>query len=192
MEKFRQLDEFPGYDIGEFGTIISYKRNSPTILTGKKDKDGYREVQLRDKNNKRKYRRVHRLVMQAFIPNIDNLPQINHKNGIKDDNRLENLEWISAKDNVQHTFDYLGRKGHRHGGIRIGLYNINDELIETFDFCKDVADFLGCSNPNAHKNYQRNRDSKRTSKGKRYLINKKYYLLPHKNESVETIEKDII
>ena len=38
MEKFRQLDEFPGYDIGEFGTIVSYKRNSPTILTGKKIK----------------------------------------------------------------------------------------------------------------------------------------------------------
>ncbi|QDF14381.1 hypothetical protein [Staphylococcus phage PMBT8] len=153
IEKFKRLDNFPDYLIGDKGTVISYRRKSPVKLKGKIDKDGYIEYQLRD---------------------ID---------------RVENLEWCTASENIQHTFDSLGRVGHRHNGIKVGLYNINDELLKVFDFCKDAADYLGCSNPNAHKNYSRNKNNEKTSQGKRYLINKKYYLLPYKDESVETIER---
>ncbi|XWX34266.1 HNH endonuclease [Staphylococcus phage PG-2021_4] len=191
IEKFKRLDNFPDYLIGDKGTVISYRRKSPIKLKGKIDKDGYIEYQLRDIEGKRKYVRGHRLVLFAFKPNPNNLPQINHINGIKNDNRVENLEWCTASENVQHTFDSLGRVGHRHNGIKVGLYNVNDELLKVFDFCKDASDYLGCSNPNAHKNYLRNKNNERTSQGKRYLINKKYYLLPYKNESVETIERGI-
>lgn len=170
---------------------MSYRRKSPVKLKGKIDKDGYIEYQLRNVEGKRKYIRGHRLVLLAFKPNFKNLPQVNHINGVKNDNRLENLEWCTASENIQHTFDVLGRVVHRHGGIKVGLYNVNDELLKVFDFCKDAADYLSCSNPNAHKNYSRNKNNERTSLGKRYLIHKKYYLLPYKNESVETIEKDM-
>ena len=71
------------------------------ILKSGKDKDGYLLVAL-FKDGKRKTLRVHRLVAQAFIPNPDNLSQVNHINEIKKDNRVENLEWCDAKYNANY------------------------------------------------------------------------------------------
>lgn len=69
------------------------------VLKPRKDKDGYLVVDLY-KDGKRKNYFVHRLVAQAFIPNPDNLPCINHISEIKTDNRVENLEWCSHKENI--------------------------------------------------------------------------------------------
>lgn len=65
--------------------------------------DGYEKVSLTDINHKRKTEKIHRLVALAFIPNPDGLPEINHKNCIRDDNRVENLEWITHAENNAYT-----------------------------------------------------------------------------------------
>lgn len=66
---------------------------------------GYLTVQIDRKNFK-----VHRLVAQAFLPADESRPDVNHKNGDTHDNRVENLEWCTAKENSKHAWDVLGRK----------------------------------------------------------------------------------
>jgi hypothetical protein len=97
-----ELKDFKGYFIDKLGNVYSnHKYNTITKMVLKKDKDGYYEVGLY-KNNKRYWRRVHRLVGQTFIPNLKNLPQINHKDGVKTNNKVENLDWCSCLDNIIH------------------------------------------------------------------------------------------
>lgn len=72
------------------------------ILKLTRDKKGYLNVGL-SKNGKFKRCKVHRLIAKTFIPNLNNLPQINHINGIKTDNRVKNLEWCTNQENCIHA-----------------------------------------------------------------------------------------
>ena len=91
------------YTISEFGDIrSSYK--SKKILKPKKDKDGYFGVAL-SKNGKAHHLRVHRLVAEAFIPNTEELPLVNHKDLNVQNNHYSNLEWCTATHNTKHYYD---------------------------------------------------------------------------------------
>lgn len=72
-------------------------------------KKGYLRVWLA-KNGKRKSYMVHRLVAEAFIPNVDNKPEVNHIDGNKQNNSVDNLEWVTGSENVVHSFEVLKRK----------------------------------------------------------------------------------
>lgn len=103
------------YEVSSYGKIKSIERrcaskNGKTrkvperIMKPKIDRYGYSAIHL-SKNGERRDFTIHRLVALAFIPNPENLPQVNHKDGDKLDNRVDSLEWCSAQYNVQHSFD---------------------------------------------------------------------------------------
>ncbi len=71
-------------------------------------KNGYKRVTLCDQGKTKRFL-VHRLVAMVYLPNPDNLPQVNHKDGNKCNNSVENLEWVSAKDNNLHSINVLNR-----------------------------------------------------------------------------------
>lgn len=95
------------YMISSFGRIMS---PSGYIRKLYQWKSGYFGIGIIMKNGKKRILRVHRLVAEAFIPNPDNKTQVNHKNGDKSDNHVENLEWCTPSENQRHCIDILGRK----------------------------------------------------------------------------------
>lgn len=118
------------YDLSKKGEVKSLPkfRNTGTggyvskekLLTPKIQKKGYRFFELR-KNNKAFCYKRSRLVAIHFIPNPLNLKEVNHKNGIKSDDRISNLEWITSSDNQKHAYRtglkkaaYLGKFGKDH------------------------------------------------------------------------------
>lgn len=97
-----ELDDFPDYFISENGDIYSDKFGKMKKLKPAKDKDGYFKLTLH-KNGKQYTKTVHRLLAETFIANPNNLKQVDHKNRIKNDNRLENLRWVEIRDNNRNT-----------------------------------------------------------------------------------------
>ena len=94
--------QYPQYFVTEHGDVFSNKSGGIKKMKPQNHKDGYLMIGVWN-NNQRKGIYVHRLVAQIFIPNPDSKPEVNHKNGIKNDNRVENLEWVTNKENVDHA-----------------------------------------------------------------------------------------
>lgn len=90
------------YQVSNIGKVKSLHYNKEKILADRFDKKGYLSVRL-FKNGKSKIFKTHRLVAQAFIPNPINKEQVNHINGVKSDNRVENLEWCTNYENCVHA-----------------------------------------------------------------------------------------
>lgn len=112
----------------------------------RKDKDGYIIINLY-KWDWWKTHKLHRLLAQSFIPNPDNKSQVNHKNWIKHDNSLLNLEWVTWSENQRHRYDvlkmqwpntwYVWVKNKR--SKRVSQYTLDWTFIETFNCVKDVT-----------------------------------------------------
>jgi hypothetical protein len=88
------------YKISNFGNVKSFRRKEPIILSPFKDTNGYHRVSLCGKDYS-----VHRLVANAFLPKIENKDLVNHKDLVKTNNRIDNLEWCNNRENVLHYFN---------------------------------------------------------------------------------------
>ena len=115
MEVWKTIQGFENYEVSNLGNIKSLSRprangKNSSFLTKEKilkpqlDKDGYCLINIVG-NNKMKTLKIHRLVAIEFLENKEKKPQVNHKNGIKSDNRLENLEWCTQSENMKHSLN---------------------------------------------------------------------------------------
>ena len=122
-----------------FSDMNSLKRGK--FLKPKIKENGYCLVVL-SKDGKRKNLLVHRLVAEAFIPNPENKPQVNHKNGIKTDNRIENLEWNSVSENQKHA---IKNKLYKHYTKEVDQYDLQGNYIRTWDSVKSIEKEMSIS-----------------------------------------------
>ena len=117
----------------------------PIMLKRHYDRDGYLRVTINN-GDKSKMKYVHRLVAETFISNPNNYEQVNHKNGIKDDNRVENLEWCTRSQNIRHRIDVLGvTLRNKKGSKEVEQYTLDNILINTFPSAKEAGRQLNIS-----------------------------------------------
>ena len=143
-EIWKDIKGYEGkYQVSNLGNVKSLERfrngksNSKVyvpekLLKGKCDKDGYIVYALcTGVHKKTKFYRVHRLVAEAFLPNPNNLPMVNHKDENPKNNCVENLEWCDAKYNARYSFS-----------VPVLQYSINGDFIRKWDCITEIQDKL--------------------------------------------------
>lgn len=127
-EIWKDIKDYEGYyQISNLGNVRSIERTvkrithsvkiSSKLLKLRKTSNDYFNIQL-CKDSGCKSKLIHRLVAEAFIPNPENKPEVNHKDGNKANNNVLNLEWNTSKENSQHSYD---------SGLSIGISGINNK-----------------------------------------------------------------
>ena len=146
MEIWKKVSCNPKYEVSNTGKVRRYGSDKDNST---RDKNGYPSIDLYD-NGERSTKRVHRLVAEAFIPNPDNKPEINHIDGDKHNNDVSNLEWVTSKENCQHawnrglakpSYSMLGKSNPNAGRKSKPIRIIETgEVFDTLKECEEAID----------------------------------------------------
>lgn len=136
MEEYKKIQGFDNYSISNLGNV----RNNKTkrILKQYEKRNGYMQVQM---GRKTIPQYIHRLVAKAFIENKDNKKQVDHINGNKADNRVENIRWVSASENA-YAYGYKERIENKKKKIK-AIYI--DGTIKIFNSRNETAQYFKCN-----------------------------------------------
>ena len=177
MDEWKKIADTNGlYEVSNTGKIrsLNYLGHGKTqLLKAHPDRKGYLRTRIYIKG-KRVTLKIHRAVATAFIPNKNNSPEVNHKNGIKTDNHVENLEWVTAHENTLHAYsiglkektrEHARRMGQSHKGVpanqsrKTSIVAINVETGEHkyFSSQAEAADQLNLYQGNINKVLKRYR-----------------------------------
>ena len=145
MEVYKEIEFCSNYLVSDMGNVKSKRYNKP--LVGSINSCGYIRVQLGNRHNKFF---VHRLVALTFLKYDDKKQVVNHKNGIKTDNCLDNLEWCTRSENDLHAYANdlrKSKKGENHHNSKLTLsqvLEIKDLLLKNYN-CKYISSIYGVS-----------------------------------------------
>lgn len=127
LSRFKQIEGYENYYISKNGEVYNAKRNK--FLTGSPNPKGHYQVGLLAKSGGyQKQLLIHRLVALHFLDNPENKSQVNHINGIKSDNKLDNLEWATNKENSIHRHETGLQDRHNKKTIWVRIIATNEEL----------------------------------------------------------------
>jgi len=157
IKSIKGLEDFDGYTIDNNGVVRSYYKRgvnrkydcidwdgNPITLSPSIKSSGYKHIGLYSLEKGVKYFMIHRLVAMAFIPNPNDLEQVNHIDGNKLNNSPNNLEWVSRSDNVKHAFR-IGLQSHYEKGIvkPVNQYDLDGNFIKRHESITDAIVAVG-------------------------------------------------
>lgn len=149
VEIWKDIEGYEGlYQVSNLGRVKSLGNNKTRkekILKGIKERGDYLKVILCKEGN-RKHFKVHRLVASAFIPNYNNLPQVNHKDEDKNNNRVDNLEWCDCKYNI--NYGSHNKRMIKANSIPIIQFSKTGEFIHKWDSAREAEKELGIDKGN--------------------------------------------
>lgn len=138
-EVWKNIQGYEGfYQVSSLGRIRSLPRKNhltDSVISQFSKKSGYKCVSL-FKNNIKTNFHVHRLVAEAFLPNPQTLSQVNHKDYMRDNNSVDNLEWISMEENIAYSYCNVSKRP-------VNQYRLDGTFVKRWDCISDVSRELG-------------------------------------------------